>query len=218
MCPSETTHGLLHRLAISLDPAALGSTSFHLSFECRILVRDSEQSQSSHRAVSVLTALVLVVFTTIILAGLDEDPDAVLADGRTITSSAAYLFLAALDADRLRKREREQESQSGDASRDAGATCSSATACRVTTTSARWSTVINIAWSSCSCRLIPRTSRSRLDDTLYASFKNVIAQEFNTAQVTAHLQKGGTNAKSLVLVPRRTSSRRPRQPSAKRQG
>jgi hypothetical protein len=38
-----------------------------------------------------------------------------------------------------------------------------------------------------------------LDDTLYASFKNVIAQEFNTAQVTAHLQKGGTNAKSVVL-------------------
>ena len=119
--------------------------------------------------------------------------------------------------ERLTKTEREQESQSGDASRDAGATCSSATACRVTTTSARWSTVINITWSSCSCRLIPRTSRSRLDNTLYASFKNVIAQEFNTAQVTAHLQKGGTNAKSLVLVPRRTSSRRPRQPSAKQQ-
>jgi hypothetical protein len=39
------------------------------------------------------------VFTTTILAGLDEDPDAVLADGRTTTSSSAYLFLAALDAD-----------------------------------------------------------------------------------------------------------------------
>jgi hypothetical protein len=39
------------------------------------------------------------VFTTIILAGLDEDPDAVLVDGRTITSSSPYLFLAALDAD-----------------------------------------------------------------------------------------------------------------------
>jgi hypothetical protein len=39
------------------------------------------------------------VFTTVILAGLDDDPDAVLADGRTITFSSAYLFLAALDAD-----------------------------------------------------------------------------------------------------------------------
>jgi hypothetical protein len=39
------------------------------------------------------------VFTTIILAGLDDDPDAVPADGRTTTSSSAYLFLAALDAD-----------------------------------------------------------------------------------------------------------------------
>jgi hypothetical protein len=47
MCPSETTHGLLHCLAIHLDPAALGSPSFHLAFECRILVRDSEQSLSS---------------------------------------------------------------------------------------------------------------------------------------------------------------------------
>jgi hypothetical protein len=44
MCPSEPTHGLLHRLAIHLDPAALGSPSFHLAFECRILVRYSEQS------------------------------------------------------------------------------------------------------------------------------------------------------------------------------
>ena len=44
MCPSATTHGLLHRLAIHLDPAALASPSFHLAFECRILVRDSEQS------------------------------------------------------------------------------------------------------------------------------------------------------------------------------
>ena len=43
MCPSEPTHGLLHRLAIHLDPAALGNPSFHLAFECRILVRDSEQ-------------------------------------------------------------------------------------------------------------------------------------------------------------------------------
>ena len=43
MCPSETTHGLLHRLAIPLDPAVLGSPSLHLAFECRILVRDSEQ-------------------------------------------------------------------------------------------------------------------------------------------------------------------------------
>jgi hypothetical protein len=99
MCPSETTHSLLHRLAIHLDPATLGSPSFHLAFECRILVRDSEQSPSSDRAVEDLTAPVLVVFTTIFLAGLDEDPDAVLADGRTITSSSAYLFLAALDAD-----------------------------------------------------------------------------------------------------------------------
>jgi hypothetical protein len=99
MCPTETTHGLLHRLAIHLDPAAFGSPSFHLAFECRILVRDTEQSLSSDRAADDLTALVLVVFTTIILAGLDEDPDAVLADWRTITSSSAYLFLAALDAD-----------------------------------------------------------------------------------------------------------------------
>ena len=62
-------------------------------------MRDSEQSLSSDRAAEDLTALVLVVFTTIILAGLDEDPDAILADGRTITSSSAYLFLAVLDAD-----------------------------------------------------------------------------------------------------------------------
>ena len=86
MCPSETNHGLLHHLAIHLDPVALGSPSYHLAFECRIHVRDSEQSQSSDRAADDLTALVLVVFTTIILAGLDEDPDAVLVDGRTITS------------------------------------------------------------------------------------------------------------------------------------
>ena len=66
---------------------------------CRILVRDSEQSLSSNRAAEDLTALVLVVYTTIILAGLDEDPDAVLADGRTITSSSAYHLLAAIDAD-----------------------------------------------------------------------------------------------------------------------
>jgi hypothetical protein len=87
MCHSETTHGLLHRLSTHLDPAALGSPSFHLAFECRILVRDSEQSLSSFRAADDLTALVLVAFTTIVLAGLDDDPDAVLADGRTITSS-----------------------------------------------------------------------------------------------------------------------------------
>jgi hypothetical protein len=99
MCPTEPTHGLLDRLAIHLDTAALGSPSFHLAFECRILVRDSEQSLSSDRAAEDLTALVFVVFTTIIFAGLDEDPDAVLADGRTITSSSAYLFLAALDPD-----------------------------------------------------------------------------------------------------------------------
>jgi hypothetical protein len=99
MCPSETTHGLLHRLAIHLDPAALASPPFHLAFECRILVRDSEQSLSSDRAADDLTALVLVVFATIILAGLDEDPDAVLAARRPITSSSGYLFLAALDAD-----------------------------------------------------------------------------------------------------------------------
>ena len=99
MFPSETTHGLLHRLAIHLDPAALGSPSFHLAFECRILVRDSETSLTSDRAAEDLTALVLVVFTTIILAGLDEEPDSVLADGRTISSSSAYLFLAVLDAD-----------------------------------------------------------------------------------------------------------------------
>ena len=99
MCPSEPTDGILHGLAIHLDPAALGSPSFHLAFECRILVRDSEQSLSSDRAVEDLTALVFVVFTTIILTGLDEDPAAVLADGQTITSSPAYLFLAALDAD-----------------------------------------------------------------------------------------------------------------------
>ena len=99
MCPSETNHGLLHHLAIHLDPAAHGSPSFHLSFECCVLVRDSEQSLSSDRAADDLTALVLVVFATIILAGLDEDPDAVLAARRTITSSSTYLFLAALDAD-----------------------------------------------------------------------------------------------------------------------
>jgi hypothetical protein len=99
MCPSDTTHGLLHRLAIHLDPAAHGSPTIHLVLECRILVRDSEQSQSLDRAAEDLTALVLIVFATIILAGLDEDLDAVLADGRTITSSSAYLFLAALDAD-----------------------------------------------------------------------------------------------------------------------
>jgi hypothetical protein len=87
MCPSETTHGLLLRLIIHLRPAGLGSPSFHLAFECRILVRDSDQSLSSDRAAEHLTALVLIVSTTIILAGLDEDPDAVLADGRTITSS-----------------------------------------------------------------------------------------------------------------------------------
>ena len=46
-CPSATTHGLPHSLAIFLDPVALGSPSFHLAFECRILVRDSEQSLSS---------------------------------------------------------------------------------------------------------------------------------------------------------------------------
>jgi hypothetical protein len=97
--PLETAHDLLHRLAIHLDPAALGSLSFHLALECRILVRDSEQPLSSFRAADDLAALVLVVFTTIILAGLDEDPDAVLADGRTITSSSAYLLLADLDAD-----------------------------------------------------------------------------------------------------------------------
>jgi hypothetical protein len=99
MCPSETTHGLLHRLAIHLDPAHLGSPSFHLAFECRILVRASEQYLSLCRAADDLTALVLAVCTTDILADLDEDPDAVLADGRTITPSSAYLFLAALDAD-----------------------------------------------------------------------------------------------------------------------
>ena len=99
MCPSEPTHSLFHRLAIHLDPAALGSPSFHLALECRILVRDSEQSLSSNRAAEDLTALVLVVFATIILAGLDEDPDAVLPDGRTITSSSPYLILAAIDAD-----------------------------------------------------------------------------------------------------------------------
>ena len=99
MCPTETTHGLLHRLTIHLDPAAFGSPSFHLPFECRILVRDSEQSLSSDRAAEDLTALVLAVFSTIILAGLDEDPDAVLAARRTITSSSAYLFVAAVDAD-----------------------------------------------------------------------------------------------------------------------
>ena len=99
MCPSEPTHGLLHRLAIHLDTAALGCPSFHPAFECRILVRDSEQSLSSDPAAEDLTALVPVVFITIILAGLDEDPEAVLADGRTTTSSSAYLFLASLDAD-----------------------------------------------------------------------------------------------------------------------
>ena len=99
MCPSDTTHGLLHRLAIHLDPAALGSPSFHLAFESRILLREPEQSLSSDRAAEDLTALVLVVFTTTILAGLDEDPDAVLADGRTTTCSTAFPFVAALDAD-----------------------------------------------------------------------------------------------------------------------
>jgi hypothetical protein len=86
MCLSETTHGLLHLLAFHLDPAALGSPSFQLAIECRILVRDSEQSLSVDPAAEDLPALVLIVFATIILAGLDEDPDAVLADGRTITS------------------------------------------------------------------------------------------------------------------------------------
>ena len=43
MCPSEPTHGLLHRLAMHLDPEALGSPSIPLAFECLILVRDSEQ-------------------------------------------------------------------------------------------------------------------------------------------------------------------------------
>ena len=99
MCPSEPTHGLLHRLAIHLDTAALGCPSFHPAFECRILVRDSEQSLSLDRAAEDLTALVLLVFSTIILAHLDEDPEAVLVDGRTITSSSAYLFPDALDAD-----------------------------------------------------------------------------------------------------------------------
>jgi hypothetical protein len=66
---------------IHFDPAALGSPSFHLAFECRILVRDSAQPLSSDRAAEDLTAFVLVVFTTIILAGLYEDPDTVLADG-----------------------------------------------------------------------------------------------------------------------------------------
>jgi hypothetical protein len=64
-----------------------------------MLVRDSEPSQSSDRAAEDLAALAPVVFTTIFLAGLDEDPDAVLADGRAITSSSAYLILAALHAD-----------------------------------------------------------------------------------------------------------------------
>jgi hypothetical protein len=99
MCPSNTTHGLLHRLVIHLDTAALNRPSFHLAFECRILVRDSEQSLSSDRVAEDLTAVVLVVFIRVILAGLDQDPDAVLADGRTITSSSAYLFLAALEVD-----------------------------------------------------------------------------------------------------------------------
>jgi hypothetical protein len=96
MCPSETTHGLLHRLAIHLRPAGLVSPSFHLAFECRMLVRDSEPSQSSDRAAETLTALVLVVLTTIILACLDDDPDAVLADGRNITSSSASSSLLPL--------------------------------------------------------------------------------------------------------------------------
>ena len=98
-CPSETTHGLLHRLAIHLDPAALPSPSSHLPFECRIVVRGSKQSLWVYRAAEDLSALVLVVLTTIILACLDDDPDAVLADGRIITSSSAYICLAAIDAD-----------------------------------------------------------------------------------------------------------------------
>jgi hypothetical protein len=48
MCPSEATYGLLNRLAIHLDPAALASPSFHLAFQCRILVRYSEQLLSSN--------------------------------------------------------------------------------------------------------------------------------------------------------------------------
>jgi hypothetical protein len=99
MCPSETAHGLLHPLAIHLDPAALDSPSLHRAFECRILVPDSGQSLSSDGAAEVLTALVLVVFTTIILACLDDDPDTGRADGRTLPPSSAYLFLAALAAD-----------------------------------------------------------------------------------------------------------------------
>ena len=81
MCLSVTTLGLLHRLAIHLDPAALGGPPCHRAFECRILVRDSGQSLTSDRAAEDLTALGLVVFTTIILVGLDEDPDAVLPTG-----------------------------------------------------------------------------------------------------------------------------------------
>ena len=57
MCMSVTTLGLLHRLAIHLDPAALGGPPFHRAFECRILVRDSEQSLSSdEKALSTAAA------------------------------------------------------------------------------------------------------------------------------------------------------------------
>jgi hypothetical protein len=57
MCPSETTHGLLHRLAIHLDPAALGSPSFHQAFESRLMALEPQQTASSDRATNELAAL-----------------------------------------------------------------------------------------------------------------------------------------------------------------
>ena len=81
MCPSETTRDLLHRLAMHVDTAAHGSPSFHLSFECRVLVRDSEQPLSSDRAA-------------------ENDPCwPRRGSGRRAGRPSAILFLAALDAD-----------------------------------------------------------------------------------------------------------------------
>ena len=57
MGPSETTHGLLHRLAIHLDPAALGSPSFHQAFESRLMALEPQQTASSDRATNELAAL-----------------------------------------------------------------------------------------------------------------------------------------------------------------
>ena len=56
MYPSDSTLGFLHRMAIYLDPVALGGPSFHLAFECRMLDRSvapvgSASLRDSSRAV-----------------------------------------------------------------------------------------------------------------------------------------------------------------------